>query len=137
MSYLLTVTLYNNNKIPKSLQSTSLYIYLYPHSPVHGCENPLFLLPMRHPEKKDDLPKLVNSGPCLLRATDRSGVLQCLSKEDSQRAEIHSFIYFLMTFIFSTIVGLQCSVSFLLYSKVTQSHIHVSTFFFSHYLSPS
>ena len=33
--------------------------------------------------------------------------------------------------IFSIIAGLQCSVNFLLYSKVTQSHIY--TFFFSHY----
>jgi len=30
-----------------------------------------------------------------------------------------------MIFIFSTIAGLQCSVNFLLYSKVTQLHIHV------------
>ena len=37
-------------------------------------------------------------------------------------------IHFLMIFIFSIIVGLQCSVSFLLYSKVTQSHIHAYTF---------
>ena len=33
--------------------------------------------------------------------------------------------YFFMIFIFSIIAGLQCSVSFLLYSKVTQSHIHI------------
>ena len=31
-----------------------------------------------------------------------------------------------MTFIFSIIVGLQCSVIFLLCSKVTQSHFHVT-----------
>ena len=30
-----------------------------------------------------------------------------------------------MILIFSIIVGLQCSVSFLLYSKVTQSHIYL------------
>ena len=31
----------------------------------------------------------------------------------------------MMIFIFSIIAGLQCSVNFLLYSKVTQSHIHI------------
>ena len=31
-----------------------------------------------------------------------------------------------MIFIFSMIAGLQCSVNFLLYRKVTQSHIHIS-----------
>ena len=36
---------------------------------------------------------------------------------------------FLMIFIFSVIVGLHCSVNFLLYSKVTQSHIHVYILF--------
>ena len=40
-------------------------------------------------------------------------------------------IYFLMIFIFSIIVGLQCSVNFLQYSKETQSHIYA--FFFSYY----
>ena len=34
-----------------------------------------------------------------------------------------------MIFIFSIIAGLQCSVNFLLYSKVTQSHIHVYILF--------
>ena len=34
-----------------------------------------------------------------------------------------------MIFIFSIIVGLQCSVNFLLYSKVTQSHIHIYILF--------
>ena len=34
---------------------------------------------------------------------------------------------FLMIFIFSTIAGLQCSVNFLLYSKVTWSHTHTHT----------
>ena len=34
-----------------------------------------------------------------------------------------------MIFIFSIIVGLQCSINFLLYSKVTQSHIHIYTLF--------
>ena len=48
----------------------------------------------------------------------------------------NAFFFKLMTFIFSIIVGLQCSVSFLLYSKVTQSHIHIYTFFFSHYPLP-
>ena len=37
-----------------------------------------------------------------------------------------SFIFFiLMIFIFFIVAGLQCSVKFLLYSKVTQSHIHI------------
>ena len=45
---------------------------------------------------------------------------------------------FLMIFVFSIIVGLQCSVSFLLYSKVpshthTHTHTHTYTFFFSYY----
>ena len=35
----------------------------------------------------------------------------------------------LMIFIFSVIAGLQCSVNFLLYSKVTQSHIHIYILF--------
>lgn len=35
------------------------------------------------------------------------------------------FFNFLMIFIFSTIFGLQCTVNFLLYSKVTQSHIYI------------
>ena len=34
------------------------------------------------------------------------------------------FFSLIMIFIFSIIAGLQCSVNFLLYSKVTQSHIH-------------
>ena len=34
-------------------------------------------------------------------------------------------IFFSFYFIFSIIAGLQCSVNFLLHSKVTQSHIHV------------
>ena len=34
-----------------------------------------------------------------------------------------------MIFIFSIIVGLQCSFNYLLYSKVTQSYIHLYTFF--------
>ena len=33
--------------------------------------------------------------------------------------------------------GLQCSVNFLLHSKVTQSHIHVYILFFSYYRAPS
>ena len=32
--------------------------------------------------------------------------------------------------MFSIIAGLQCSVNFLLYSKVTQSHIHIDILFF-------
>ena len=51
-----------------------------------------------------------------------------------QFPSIHLFVYFyLILFSFSIIVGLQCSVNFLLYSKVTQSHTHIYTFFFSHY----
>ena len=46
------------------------------------------------------------------------------------------FLFFYNFFIFSIITGLQCSFSFLLYSKVTQSHIHVYIFF-SHYYAPS
>ena len=34
-----------------------------------------------------------------------------------------------MIFIFSIMADLQCSVNFLLHSKVTQSHIHVYIFF--------
>ena len=36
-----------------------------------------------------------------------------------------------MIFIFSIIIGLQCSVHFLLYSTVTQSHIHTHILFFT------
>jgi len=39
------------------------------------------------------------------------------------------FFFLIMIFIFSIIVDLQCSVTFLLYSKVTQSHIHVYILF--------
>jgi len=39
------------------------------------------------------------------------------------------FGVFIMIFIFSIIASLQCSVNFLLYSKVTQSHIHVYILF--------
>ena len=39
------------------------------------------------------------------------------------------FIFFLIIFIFSIIVGLQCSVNFLLYSQVTLSHIHIYILF--------
>ena len=38
-------------------------------------------------------------------------------------------VIFFKIFIFSIIPGLQCSVNFLPYSKVTQSHIHVHTLF--------
>ena len=41
-------------------------------------------------------------------------------------------IFFLMIFIFSILVGLECSVSFLLYSKVPQWHTHTHTRSFSH-----
>ena len=34
-----------------------------------------------------------------------------------------------MIFIFSIIAGLQCSVNFLLYNKVTQLHVHVYIIF--------
>ena len=39
------------------------------------------------------------------------------------------FIYFLMSFIFSIIDGLQRSVNFLLYNKVTQPHTHIYILF--------
>ena len=38
-----------------------------------------------------------------------------------------------MIFLFSIIAGLQCSVKFLLFSKGTQSHVQIYTFFSSHY----
>ena len=41
------------------------------------------------------------------------------------------FFFFVAIFIFSIIAGLQCSLNFLLYSTVTQSHIQY-TFFFPH-----
>ena len=37
--------------------------------------------------------------------------------------------YFIMIFVFSIIAGLQCSVNFLLYDKVIQSHIHIYILF--------
>ena len=37
--------------------------------------------------------------------------------------------FFLMIFIFSAVAGLQGSADFPLYSKVTQSHIHVHILF--------
>ena len=44
---------------------------------------------------------------------------------------VHSsfFLNFIMIFIFSIIASLQCSVHFLLFSKGTQSHIHVYILF--------
>ena len=36
-----------------------------------------------------------------------------------------TYMIFILIFIFPIIAGLQCSVNFLLYSKVTQSDIHV------------
>ena len=41
------------------------------------------------------------------------------------------FFFFFKIFIFSIIVGLQCSVNFLLYSKVTQ-YVYIHTYSFSH-----
>ena len=38
-------------------------------------------------------------------------------------------IFLIMLFIFSIILDLQCSVSFLLYSKMTQSYTHTHIFF--------
>ena len=37
--------------------------------------------------------------------------------------------FLIMIFTFSIIAGLQCSVNFLLYSKVTQLHIHIYILF--------
>ena len=42
-----------------------------------------------------------------------------------------------MIFIFSIVAGVQCSVTFLLYSKATQSHIHTYILFLTLSLSPS
>ena len=39
------------------------------------------------------------------------------------------FFFFSIIFVFTIIVGLQCSVNFLLHSKVTQSHIHIYILF--------
>ena len=36
--------------------------------------------------------------------------------------------FFIMIFIFSIIAGLQCSVNFLLYSKINQSHVCIHSF---------
>ena len=49
-----------------------------------------------------------------------------LPLESVRKNLLEIFIFsFIMIFIFSIIAGLQCSVNFLLYGKVTQSHIHV------------
>ena len=42
---------------------------------------------------------------------------------------VNWFSFFKMIFIFSIIVGLQCSINFLLYSKVTQLHTHTYLLF--------
>ena len=47
----------------------------------------------------------------------------------SQFSLPYLFGFFVMIFIFSIIAGLQCSVNFLLYSKVTQLYIHVYILF--------
>ena len=39
------------------------------------------------------------------------------------------FFFYIVFFLFSLLAGLQCSVSFSLYSKVTQSHIHTYILF--------
>ena len=46
--------------------------------------------------------------------------------------------FFIIIFIFSIIAGLQCSVNFLLHSKVTHTVTHTCIHsFFSHYHAPS
>ena len=52
----------------------------------------------------------------------------------SATLQSESFFFFFYDDFFSIIFGLQCSFSFLLYSKVTQSHTHtcIHMFFFSH-----
>ena len=43
--------------------------------------------------------------------------------------EMFFILFFIMMFTFSIIAGFQCSVNFLLYSKVTQLHIQVYILF--------
>ena len=43
-----------------------------------------------------------------------------------QAAALDFFILFLMIFIFSITAGLRCCVNFLLFHKVTRSHIHIN-----------
>ena len=47
--------------------------------------------------------------------------------------ELDLFFFFNDFYFFSIIAGLQCSVNFILYSKVTQLHIHIYILF-SHIL---
>ena len=45
------------------------------------------------------------------------------------RTMFNFFLFFKWFLLFSIIAGLQCSVNFLLYSKMTQSHIHIYVLF--------
>ena len=56
----------------------------------------------------------------------------CFTAEAMPGSRPPSLFFFLTLnnfFLFSIIVGLQCSVNFPLYSKVTQSHIHIYILF--------
>ena len=58
-----------------------------------------------------------NKKPGILQFSREAGPIGCTYY-------LRICIFFLLIiFIFSIILGLQCSVNFLLYSKVTQSHI--------------
>ena len=62
-------------------------------------------------------------GPCHLAAYILRG------QDEWNNNSCMCTLFFKMIFIFSIMAGLQCSLNFLLYSKVTQSHIHVYILF--------
>ena len=56
-----------------------------------------------------------------------AGLWQVAKANDASAAvPVEAFFFFLMIFIFSIIVGLQCFVNFLLYSKVSQSPMYIT-----------
>ena len=90
----------------------------------------MLILLLQDPESQGIL-KFYALGTAFLHTyKNKAGTCIILKVSDSLCAlSIFFFLFFKITFIFSIIVGLQCSVNFLLYSKVTQSHIHIYILF--------
>ena len=66
---------------------------------------------------KEDLVSIIGSTLFTIKT-------EILRKNESQ-----IYLFFIIVFIFSIIADLQCSVNFLLHSKLTQSHIYICILF--------